>query len=181
MPVDVSQLKDFQQRLKRLENEEQDRFCRECAKELASKLLELVIPLTPLYEDYDAEVNFVTKDGNKVSFFPNTGKQGGTLRRGWTAGTEQEASTSPGTPSASDQAAYIESLVISKAGNAYHIEIVNPVFYASYVEYGHRTVNGGWQPGAFMLTISENLLMDAAPEILESKLEKRLREVMDGQ
>jgi len=177
MPVDVSQLKEFQKKLQRLADKAQDQFCRECARELAAKLLELVIPLTPVYEDYDAEVNFTTKDSIKVSFFPDTGKQGGTLRRGWTAETEQEALNSPGTPSASDQKGYVDSLVITKTGKVYYIEVVNPVFYASYVEFGHRTVNGGWQPGKFMLTLSEHQLMDLAPEMLEEKLEKALKEV----
>lgn len=88
---------------------------------------------------------------------PESGLMGGTLRRGWTA--EQ----------------------ITKIGNMYQIEIINPVHYASYVEYGHRTRDHkGWVEGKFMLTISEQELDAQAPAILEKKLEKILGGLFDG-
>ena len=59
------------------------------------------------------------------------------------------------------------------------MEIVNPVDYASYVEFGHRTVNGGWVEGRYMLTISEEKLKTVAPSALESMVLKKLREVCD--
>lgn len=89
---------------------------------------------------------------------------GGTLRRGWTA--EQQ-----------DVASYVASLNVTKTGDAYEIEIVNPVEYASYVEFGHRTRNHkGWVEGKFMLTISANEVQQAAPAILEKKLQRKLGE-----
>lgn len=85
---------------------------------------------------------------------PGSGIMGGTLRRGWTA--EQ----------------------ITKIGNMYQIEIINPVHYASYVEYGHRTRDHkGWVEGRFMLTISEQELQQQAPAIIEKKLEQQLKEL----
>lgn len=55
------------------------------------------------------------------------------------------------------------------------IEITNPVEYASYVEYGHRTRGGkGWVNGRFMLTKSAEEIQNAAPQIIESKLKKEL-------
>ena len=48
---------------------------------------------------------------------------------------------------------------------------MNPVEYASYVEYGHRTSNHKrWVPGKFMMTISENEIKKIAPQLLEKKL-----------
>lgn len=88
---------------------------------------------------------------------PESGLIGGTLRRGWTA--EQ----------------------ITKIGNMYQIEIINPVHYASYVEYGHRTRNHkGWVEGRFMLTTSERELQEQAPAIIEKKLEQQLKELFKG-
>ena len=59
------------------------------------------------------------------------------------------------------------------------IEIVNPVEYASYVEFGHRTANHeGWVRGRFMLTISEGEIQDIAPQVLEAKIKKFLGGVM---
>ena len=55
----------------------------------------------------------------------------GNLRRGWTGQTKAAAKT------------YAEQLQIQQEGDRYVIEIINPVEYAKYVEYGHRTVGTG--------------------------------------
>ena len=56
------------------------------------------------------------------------------------------------------------------------VDIVNPVEYAAYVEYGHRTANHkGWVPGKLMLTKSEVELEQAAPGALKKKLTRFLR------
>ena len=92
------------------------------------------------------------KKRTPVGEYPSgSGKMGGTLRRGWT----------------------VEP--IRKEGDKYIIEIINPVEYAPYVEYGHRTRGGkGWVEGRFMMTISENEVRELAPSILEKKLQRQL-------
>lgn len=140
-----------------------DQFFESCAKELAQRLLSKVIKRTPVGvysgESYSC-ASGQTHGGSKVS-----GKVGGTLRRGWTAGKSGSAS------------AYANSLQVTRQGNDYVIEIINPVEYASYVEFGHRTRDHkGWVEGHFMLTISEDEVRKAAPRVLEKKLEKYLRE-----
>lgn len=56
------------------------------------------------------------------------------------------------------------------------VEIINPVEYAMYVEYGHRTRNHkGWVEGRFMLTISIDELEREMPAILDKKLEQFLK------
>lgn len=121
-----------------------DAFVESCAKELAARLLAKVIKRTPV-GDYPK----------------SSGKKGGTLRRGWTG--EKRASAS----------VYADSLTVHHFGDTYVIEIVNPVEYASYVEYGHRTANHkGWVPGVFMMTISEQELQEIAPKVLERKVKK---------
>ncbi len=95
-----------------------------------------------------------------------TPSETGELRRGWTAGTKQSATD------------YANSLNIKKVGNAYLVDIINPVEYASYVEYGHRTTNHqGWVQGKFMLTISEAELNNVSDAILQKKLNKYMKEV----
>lgn len=90
----------------------------------------------------------------------------GTLRRGWTANK-----------GVSD---YANSLRVTKMGNKYHIDIINPVEYASYVEYGHRTKNHeGWVPGHFMLTISEQEIRNSSDKILQAKLNKFMKDVFE--
>ena len=151
---DFRQFEKVQKNLQRLQQIEFEKFCRDAAKELAARLLAKVIKRTPVGE-YEA----------------SSGVLGGTLRRGWTAETEEEARSG----TSKNAKTYAESLQITKIGNAYQIEIINPVHYASYVEYGHRTRDHkGWVEGRFMLTISEQELDGQAPTILEKKLEKIL-------
>lgn len=87
-----------------------------------------------------------------VGVYPEgSGKTGGTLRRGWTIGP------------------------VVHMGDMYEIEVIDPVEYAAYVEFGHRTANhSGWVPGRFMMTVSENELERDAPRIIEKKLIKLL-------
>lgn len=172
---DFKQLKNFQERLQKLEKNDFDAFCESCAKELAARLLAKVIKRTPVGK-YDKPVKFTTKDGRQVSFTPHTGKKGGTLRRGWTAKTEAEAKSG----GKSDVQGYVSAMPITKTGNVYQVEIINPVTYASYVEFGHRTRNHeGWAKGKFMLTISEDELQAQSPKILEGKLKKYLEAIFN--
>ena len=128
-----SDLKKLQKQLESLETK-RDTFMEACAKELAARLLAKVKKRTP------------------VGVYPeNTGKKGGTLRRGWTIGE------------------------IENINGVYKIEIINPVEYASYVEFGHRTANHkGWVEGKFMLTISEQEIQNIAPRVLEKKIKQKL-------
>lgn len=137
-------LKKFRDELNKLQNP--DVFAESCAKELAARLLRMVIKRTP------------------VGQYPKgSGKKGGTLRRGWTGESRSSAQN------------YAESMKVNHFGDTYVIEIVNPVEYASYVEYGHRTANHkGWVKGRFMMTISEQELEKIAPKILENKIKKYL-------
>ena len=141
-----------------------EEFINACAKELAARLLAKVIKRTPV-GDYSGEsyscASGQTHKGSKV-----TGKVGGTLRRGWTAGTNQGAKS------------YAQSLQVHHFGGHYVIEITNPIEYASYVEFGHRTANhSGWVEGHFMLTISEQEVQAASPAILERRLQQKLGEL----
>lgn len=157
---DFRQLKELQKKIDRLQVHDADEFCKDCAKELAARLLAKAIKRTPV-GDYPS----------------GGGKNGGTLRRGWTAKTEAEAEGK----GSSNAKAYAESLQVNKVGNVYEIEIVNPVSYASYVEYGHRTRGGcGWVNGRFMMTVSENEVDAMAPAILEKKLMKYLGDAFNA-
>ena len=164
--LDYNELKKLKEQIEKMGDPTQmDQFLTSCAKELAARLLGKVIRRTPVH-DYskDAHVRFVTKDGKTVDFQASISKVGGTLRRGWTGGKR------------SSGANYANSLNVNKVGTDYVIEIVNPVEYASYVEFGHRTSNHkGWVEGKFMLTISEDEIRKSAPRILEKKLENYLK------
>ena len=141
----IDDLKKFRDELNKLQDP--DAFVESCAKELAARLLRFVVKRTP------------------VGDYPKgSGKKGGTLRRGWTGSKSQSFAQN-----------YADSLTVQHNGDNYVIEIVNPVEYASYVEYGHRTANHkGWVKGRFMMTISEQELQTIAPKILEKRIKQYL-------
>jgi len=150
--VNIQGLKDIQKQLEKLQDP--DAFVEACVKELAAGLLRMVIKRTPVGE-----------------YSKKSGKKGGTLRRGWTS---QKSSGSEGM-NTRGAAQFVDTLKVNHFGDTYVIEIVNPVEYASYVEYGHRTANHkGWVRGHFMMTISEQELQSIAPKILEQKIRKYL-------
>lgn len=79
----------------------------------------------------------------------------GKLRRGWTIGQ------------------------IRRTADGYEIDVINPVEYSLYVEYGHRTRDHtGWVEGRFMLTISEQELQRELPAILKRKQEAFLKKYL---
>ncbi|WP_410743920.1 HK97 gp10 family phage protein, partial [Clostridium neonatale] len=95
------------------------------------------------------------------------GRTGGTLRNGWAIGQ------------------------ITQKGNSYTIEIINPVEYASYVEYGHRQTPGrfvpaigkklkkSWVRGRFMMTLSINEIEMQIPSIVTAKVWEELKRCFD--
>lgn len=97
----------------------------------------------------------------------NTQVVTGTLRRGWTGGVE------------ANPAMYARGLDVDKAGKTYRITIANPVEYASYYEYGHRTRGGGgWVEGRFPMTKASNSVRKQSPTILQRALDDYLKEHM---
>lgn len=157
--VNYRQLERLQRRISKLAAVDVEAFCEAMSKELAARMLAKVIKRTPvgLYKDECV---------------------GGTLRRGWTARSEREAELSATFGGNGGASKYAQSLVVKKTGNNYEIEIINPVNYASYVEFGHRTRNHqGWVNGRFMMTISAEEVEQQAPAIIERKLKAKLMEV----
>lgn len=176
---DIRGLEQFQRELSKLQNP--DAFVESCAKELAARLLRMVIKRTPT-GDYSKEIEVTAKRDSKhhkkgdvyTKKVNPSGKRGGTLKRGWTSQGSGSGSEGLGTNNASQ---YVDSLKVNHVGNTYVVEIVNPVEYASYVEFGHRTRNHrGWVEGKFMMTISEQELERIAPRVLENKIKKYLGE-----
>lgn len=142
------ELQQHQEKLKKLVREFPG-FIEECVRELAARLLAKTIARTPVGVYGEKEVSFTTAQGKVVNFKANIRKVGGTLRDGWTVGP------------------------IQRVGNEYLVEIINPVEYAMYVEFGHRTRDHtGWVDGRFMLTISEEELEREMPAFLDRKLQQ---------
>ncbi len=197
------QLVAMQKRLEYLEKQKVNRFYADCARELAARLLALVIPKTPVGVKPVSltsapQASKVVGASGKVRTLASREQQilkqhwsgyvGGTLRRGWTAKTEEEAKNGK----AKSAKQYVQEIPIRKAGRNYIITINNPVSYASYVEDGHRQTPGRYVPqigkslkrdfvpGKHMLMVSLFELETIAPPILEKKLIKLLKGALDG-
>jgi len=78
---------------------------------------------------------------------------------------------------------------VTKSGDTYSVEVINPMHYASYVEKGHRGVyvpevgvtlhlDTRWTEGVFMLKISEDELRKDAERIVERKLRKFVNDML---
>ena len=164
LKFDKKGLEKLQKQLEELEKgKARDKFFEDCAKEMAARLLALVIPKTP------------------VGVYPDDpSRKGGALRRGWTGGKKMDAEV------------FAKSLEIEKSGKTYTITVENNVEYAPYVEYGHRQTPGryvpaigkrlkeGYVPGKHMLETSEQELKALSPKILQDKLENFLKGVFNG-
>ncbi len=193
--VDIKGLEEFQKRFEKVNRSLRDEFIEQCAKELTARFLRKVIKRTPT-GDYSQEIEVTAKRNSKhhkkgdvyKKRVNPSGKMGGTLKRGWISKTQMEAASGNGKPSAPEIQAFVDSTRIQRIGDEYRIEIINPVEYASYVEYGHRQEPGrfvpelgkrlklAWVPGKFMMTISAQEIQSMAPAFLRKKLEAKLRE-----
>ena len=183
--AEFKELKEFQKRLEQAAKEEEiHAFMEDSLRELAARLLRAVVKRTPVGKapklgDKTVKIAVRGADGRKRqrSFLTRegailqkywSGYTGGTLKKSWTVGNVQ------------------------RKGGSYEIEIINPVEYASYVEYGHRQKPGryvpalgkrlktAWVPGRFMLTLSLKDLNSALPRLLQKRMEMYLRRVMDA-
>lgn len=204
---DFEELKRLEEKIKKFEEVDFEKTCRTAAEKLAQILLSKVVRRTPVgvkpdirkdfegkqltfkvegrssrtirrragngFVEYKSEVRrtyeLFTKDGERyariMSYWDDY--QGGALRRAW------------------------QVLPVAKSGEQYIITVVNDLYYASYVEYGHRQTPGryvpalgkalsaSWVKGKFMLTISEKELMTLAPKMLEAELDKAIEEAFD--
>lgn len=180
---DYRELQKLQKKLEKMQKSQIDKFCEEMAKELAVRLLSKVIKRTPVGEN-QYEIRKVNGKEKRYTI-----KNGGTLRRGWTAETEIEAENGKG--NGENPNVYANSLKVIKIGTSYVIIVKNSVHYASYVEYGHRQEPGryvsaigkrlkkSWVPGQFMLTISEKEINSISRSLLEKKLMQFLGECFE--
>lgn len=151
---DMSEMKAFQRKLGKMANEAAlQRFCEDCAKDLARRLLNKAINRTPVG-------NYPEKSKKKGG--KKNEKKGGTLRRGWMTKDNRDAK-------------------VRYADGNYVVELINAVDYAPYVEYGHRTRgHNGWVDGRLMMTISENEVRALAPALLEKKIADYMKEALHG-
>jgi hypothetical protein len=148
MGANYKELSKFAKDFERLNQSQKEEFMQACCKELAARLLQKVIN--------------------------NTASVTGTLRRGWTVATHEDAESGKRV----SVKEFCDRVEIKKNGNTYILDVINPVEYASYYEYGHRqNKSGGWVEGHFPLTIAEAELNAVTDGILAKKLRAYMKGV----
>lgn len=175
-----------------------DKFMEDCIKELAARLLSLVIKRTPAGKSYSLYKTAKDEHGKAIKY--KSGKRkgrvkkvkvshytGGTLRRGWTSKTHEQAASGSKTPV--DE--FLDTVHVRLGGGTVELEIINPVEYAVYVENGHRQTPGrfvpaigkrlkeSWAPGKFMLRLSVQDIDAKKMDILEKRLQEFLEEAFN--
>ena len=105
----------------------------------------------------------------------------GFMINAWTIGNEAKAIkqgkdgkfTSDYNSAFANQAS-IDDVKVSPSGEL-EITLGNIAEYASYVELGHSTRNGGWVQGGFMLTVSMDEINNAMPTRFQREFENFLK------
>lgn len=182
-------LKELQKQFEAMASPEvQQAFYAGCAKECAARFLGKVIRKTPVgknvyAEEETGEVYKTGKKKGKPKMKRVVARQGGTLRRGWTARTEAEAESG----GSKDPTQFASTLPVEHSGSSHSITITNPVHYASYVENGHRQQPGryvpaigkrlkkNWVEGQFMMAKSEAETKAEIPAVLQRRLNNFLK------
>lgn len=196
--VDFKELKALDKRLEQLEEADWDNACRAAANQIAAMLLNKVKKRTPVGvkpefdepltvkvkgESYTAQITnskgekvFRKRQGKSYTLLTAAGAQYEKYWGGYTGGTLRDAWQ-------------IEPIV--KNGGQYIVTVLNPTFYASYVEYGHRqkpgryvpalgkSLKASWVNGKYMMTISVEEVATAAPKVMEKALYQCLKEAFE--
>lgn len=176
--ADFKELKKLEERMEQLEKTDWDKVCRQVSNQLAQILLKKVKKRTIAGKkpklDGPRKIKVTGASGKTKTFYTKndaiikrywSGYKGGTLRDAW------------------------EVLPVVKHGDQYVITVLNPVEYASYVEYGHRQTPGryvpalgkclkaSWVKGRFMMTISIQEVETMTPKMLQQAIFQCLKEV----
>jgi len=156
--VDFQALKDLEQRLDKLEKTDFDRFCREAAAEIASRLLAKVKKRTPT----GVVPDYATEEAKRQYW---SGYGGGTLRDAWTILPVEKQGDN-----------YVVTIV-NNTEYASYVEYGHRQRPGRYVPALGKRLKANWVKGRFMLTISEQELERQLPRLLEKKLYALLKEV----
>ena len=178
---DFRELEELEERLKKLADADVDRVLMDTGTELAKIHLNKTKKYTPVghipYFDEPMTRKVTGASGKTRSILTKAGAIKQTYWQGYRGGTLRDAwKALPG---------------VKKRGHFVFV-VVNPMYYASYVEYGHRQEAGryvpalgkklkaSWVRGRYMLTKSEKELERIMPRELDKAVSRMLKEAFDG-
>lgn len=157
---DFKQMRDLQERVKKLAGNHFEAFCEECAEELAQRLLAKVTKRTPVgvYPPLYAE---------PVKGY-EPAQKGGELRRSWDIASIIKTGN------------VYEIIVYNSKFYASYVEFGHRQEPGRFVPQIGLKLKKSWVKGRFMLTISEQELQSQSPKIIQNKLKKYLVENFNG-
>lgn len=176
LSIDMKELEALQKRLDKASKEQCREFFDGCARKLAAGYLGVVIPNTPVGE-YPKE----------------SGKKGGTLRRGWTADKDVDPEDEEAVE------AFAKTLPVTHSAKSHTITVENKaqtadkVNYASYVEDGHRQTPGRYVPAIgkrlvasyvppqYFAKKSEEAFEPKIPGVVEKYADKFMKGIINGE
>ena len=185
-------LRQFSKNLQKLNQSGIDEISEIILREMALRFLTKVIQLTPVGQSKYVRRRLRKENGEYLRYVrgKNKGKiktkktnsyTGGTLRRGWIVKSEKQAISNKTKPTQAEIESFVKGLKFTKVGTVYKITVVNPVHYAKYVNYGHRTRGGkGWVEGYFFVEKAEKYINNPAnynkvfKMLYERELKKRV-------
>lgn len=170
---DFSQLTKYKEQIEKLDESQRNKLMEDCTKQVAKALLNGAKKRTPVgvYDGLES---------------PYNAKKGGTLRNGWTGGVQKSVD------------AYVNGQKVHHLGNEYMLHEANVakadngIYYASYVEYGHRQTPGryvpalgkrlkaSWVNGHHMLKKAEDDVNAQQKRIISLKVNKELKKYFGG-
>lgn len=154
---DFKELKNLGRRLEQLEKADLDKFCTQAAKDLAGRLLNKVVKLTPVVY--------------------------GTLRDAWAVMPVGHRGTHYTVVVLNNlqYASYVEYGHRQQPGRFIPGHWESDRFVYDPDAEGGMVLKKNWTPGRYMLTISTQELEQQTPKILEKKLYKFLEECFDAE
>ena len=139
--VDFKDWERLNNKLKRLEKVDLDKFCRDVSKELAARLLSHLIKRTPVAENTKTH-------------------KGGTLRRGWTGGVQGGASA---------YAAGCKVRHVGDTYQILLMNPVEYGIYVNYGH--RTVDHKGWVPGKYFVELAVDEVEQGVERIIEKKLD----------
>ncbi len=180
-------LKQFSKNLKQFNQEGMDEISEIILREMTLRFLTKVIQLTPVGKSRYVRRRLRSENGEYLRYVKgrNKGKiktksvntyTGGTLRRGWVAKSEKRAISNKSKPTQAEIESFVKGLKFTKVGTIYKITVINPVEYAKFVNYGHRTRGGkGWVEGYFFVEKAERYINNNYNKIFKILYEQELK------
>lgn len=180
-------LKQFSKNLKQFNQEGMDEISEIILREMTLRFLKKVIELTPVGKSKYVRKRIRKENSDYLRYFKGKNKgriktrrassyTGGTLRRGWIVKHERQAISNKSKPTQAEIESFVKGLRFTKVGTIYKITVINPVEYAKFVNYGHRTRGGkGWVEGYFFVEKAEKYINNNYNKIFKILYEQELK------